>query len=168
MRLLGAVLLVAGCAGVGWRRTRALREQVTALEDMVAALDLLRGEILTNRTPLPEVAGELARSGPGSVRGVFAAVYAGLRCPGGRGFPELWRRSLAQCRALEGEAAGALERLGTKLGRFAAPEQAAAIDRCIARLERELAESREKLRRDGRLGPALGAAAGLVGSVLLF
>jgi len=168
MRLLGAALLVGGCAGVGWRHKKAMVEAVRALEDMIAALDRLRSELMTNRTPLPALTEELARSGPGAVRCVFAAAAEGLRAPDGEGFAALWARSLRRCGALGGGAVTALEHLGAVLGRYGVDEQASAIDRCTAHLERELTAAREKLRREGVLAPALGTAAGLVGSVLLF
>ena len=167
-RLIGAVFLVSGCAGMGWLRKRAMGEKVHALEDMIAALVRLRSELNTNRTPLAELAAELSREGPRAARSGFASVAEGLHHADGEGFPSLWRRSLQRCSALGGEGAAALERLGAILGRYSVGEQTAAIDRCIAHLERELGEAREKLRRDGALAPALGTAAGLVGSVLLF
>ncbi len=167
-RLIGAMFLVSGCAGVGWLRKRAMVEKVRALEDMIAALDRLRSELNTRCTPLAELAAVLSREGPRDARGVFASVAEGLRDADGESFSALWERSLQHCPALGGEGTAALARLGAILGRYSVGEQTAAIDRCIAYLEQELGEAREKLRRDGTLAPALGTAAGLVGSVLLF
>ena len=167
-RLIGAALLVGGCAGAGLRCRRAMREKVRVLADLIAALGRIRSELVTNRTPLGELTAQLAGNGPSAARDMFAFLAAGLKMPGDEGFSALWRCSLQRCPALDGEGTAALERLGAVLGRYSVGEQAAAIDRCTAELERQLRAAREKLQRDGALAPALATAAGLVGSVLLF
>ena len=62
-RLIGAALLVGGCAGAGLRCRRAMREKVRVLADLIAALGRIRSELVTNRTPLGELTAQLAAAG---------------------------------------------------------------------------------------------------------
>ncbi len=55
MKWLGALLLVAAGAGVGYAKNAGLRRQINLLDELMAWIGYLEQEIGQRRTPLPEL-----------------------------------------------------------------------------------------------------------------
>ena len=82
MRLVGAALVAAGTAWLGFRAAAALGCRVRALEDMTQGLVLLEQELELDGPPLPELMERLARSGrdrPGRCSGTAGRRWSGWR-----------------------------------------------------------------------------------------
>ena len=169
LRLLGAALIVLGGGVWGWTQRARLRQRETALAAVCAALAQLRAEIVERRAPIREIAHTLRENAPAPCRAWFAALADELDAEDTAGFAGLWRR------VLETRAALPLRRdeleplclLGLSLGRYDAPEQGAAIDRCLCEMERAHARAREDTQTRGRLYSGLGLAAGALLAVVL-
>ena len=169
LRLLGALLIVLACTGYGLARIAQLRAANAARAGVCKVLEQLRAEISERRTPMREIALLLRKDAPPPCRAWFAALAEALEQPDGRRFSTLWRQTL-QTRAglpLSAEELETLCLLGLSLGRYDAPEQCAAIDRCLRELERFRIHAEEQARIRGRLYPGLGLSAGLFLAVLL-
>ncbi len=170
LRLLGACMLAFAGTALGISQARALRRQVTVRLALIAALEVLQGEISHRCTPLPALMEQLSATAPVSVRGLFARVHAGLCHLEDMDFSEIWRMSVSESRelGLSQEETASLQLLGASLGRFDAPQQAAAIERCLAQLTPGLERARAAAQSQGRLYTGLGMALGLMAAVILF
>lgn len=169
LRLLGAAFIVFACAGWGFAQTAQLRKAAAARAGVCKVLEQLRAEISERRTPMWEIALLLRKDAPPPCRTWFAALAEALDAPDGQRFSVLWRQTL-QTRAglpLSAEELESLCLLGLSLGRYDAPEQRAAIDRCLREMERFRVQADEQARIRGRLYPGLGLSAGLLLAVLL-
>ena len=92
LKLLGAILIVAGCGGYGFSLCTRYRKRERALSDLVRALDRMECELQYRLTPLPELCRGAAMQGARAF-----AICTGERrriqegCS--EGFSSLWRRS---------------------------------------------------------------------------
>ena len=77
VRLMGAALVAAGGAALGFQAAVGLRKQVRALEEMSQGLALLERELELNAQPLSRLL-ERGRSGAGGrLRSCFETVSRG-------------------------------------------------------------------------------------------
>lgn len=169
LRLTGMLLLVVSCTALGLGKSAALAARVRALTATVDMLELLRGEICTRLTPMPELAARLGTEGPVEMRQIWFLLARGLGDLGERSFPEIWTDAVRNGApgSLRAEELDTLCALGLSLGRYSAAEQETAIDRCISRMEQTLADARREAERGKRLYAGLGLASGLMLSVIL-
>ena len=167
MRLAGAALLVAAFALFGLAQVLSARRRARLVIAFISALTLLRAEITERLSPLPDCARTLAESGPEPCRDFFAAVYGATDALGEVEFAKLWSACLHALDLPRG-ALDALDCLGRSLGRYAAAEQGAAIDRCAARLEAEARAAAANARDAPRLRFGLSLAAGALLALILY
>ena len=164
----GAALALAiafGVMGYGFILSAKRRRALTRA--MLTSLEILRGEIATRLTPLPDCACMLAENGPGECRGFYESLYASLNALGDVEFSKLWSACLSTL-DLPDTAAAALRDLGLSLGRYSADEQRAAIDRCIESLKRCSDEAGAAERSAARLRFGLALCAGALLAVILY
>lgn len=167
-RLLGAVLVTAGCAVLGLGAVGRLDGRVRDLGELAAGLDAITRELGWRLTPLPQAL-ELAA---GSTRGPAAAFFA--RCArqteeqDGRAFCRIWEESLsaAPLRLTAGDR-DVLVRLGPVLGRYDGDSQCHALEDAAAGLRALQGEALDARRRLGRVYGVLGVTAGLLLAILL-
>ena len=169
LRLLGAVCVVTACTVWGRLRALALRRTAGTLRAVCRLLMQLKSEITELRTPLPELIGRLAAEAPDCCRGWLTALDAAMQDEPDARFASLWQRTLKSDAppGLGEEETECLCLLGLSLGRYDAPEQGAAIDRCLRETERAQLRAEENARTQGRLFTGLGLAAGLLLAILL-
>ena len=163
LKLFGAALMTAGGAGAGFALVRAEIARADAVEDVRAALGILRSEISLLETPLPDIFDRLARDGPESARDFFAALSAGVYPDG---FAEAWRGALPRL-ALATDAERVMDRLALTLGRYGAGQQCAELDAAGSALADCVQRLRERTRIRRGICPGLGASAAAVIAVLL-
>lgn len=167
MRLAAGALIVAAFALAALGSVARAKRRARLLEALCASLELLRGEVVTRLTPLPDCAALLSRTGPAECREFYASLGLAMDSLGELEFSRLWEACVSALELGE-EAQSALADLGRSLGRYAAAEQGAAIDRCLARLGPLAARERAALRDSARLKLGLGLSAGLLLAVILY
>ena len=72
IRWIGALLLMAGAAGLGLGAAAQLRTRVASLRSLVGALGQLERELTFRLTPMPELMERLARQSQGPAAYLFA------------------------------------------------------------------------------------------------
>ena len=75
VRWFGAVAIIVGCGGFGFRMAAIQRKQEKELHDLVTALDILSNELRYRLSPLPELCSMVAKSLQGNVGKVFRLLY---------------------------------------------------------------------------------------------
>ena len=74
LKLIGAVLIIAGCGGVGFSMAAAHRREENALRQLIGVLDYMGCELQYHLTPLPE----LCRSAATESGGVISQILLRL------------------------------------------------------------------------------------------
>ena len=168
IRFLGAVLLMAGCGGLGLSAVSRLDGRVRDLRELSAGLEILQRELGFRLAPLPEAL-EAAAGGTHERAGRFFAFCAqGAKQLAGVPFRTLWSRGLEQCPLrLNREDRALLEQLGPVLGRYDGDSQRQAVENVLAGLGRQQTQAEDDRRRLGRVYGVLGLTAGLFLTLVL-
>lgn len=168
IRLMGAALVIAGCAAVSFGAVRRLDGRVKDLEELTAGLETLQRELCWRLTPLPEAMKEAAGETHGRAAVLFDWCARETRSLDGRTFQQIWQDGLERCPlVLNEEDRAALERLGSVLGRYDADGQRQAIDGAVDSLNHRKAQAAEDRNRLGRVYGVLGMTVGLFLVILL-
>ena len=169
LRLVGALLLTSGAAGLGLCAAGQLGDRVRSLRSLVGGLEILRRELSFRRTAMPELMERTARQSSEPARYLFARCRDHLEELGERSFGQIWARAVeAEPELLLTREEGAvLAELGQVLGRYDADGQIAALERAEEGLKACLTRAEEDRRRLGRVYTALGVGSGAMLAILL-
>ena len=168
MRLLGAVLVVAGCGALGLAGAARLDGRVRDLGELAAGLDTLQRELGWRLAPLPQGLDTAARAVRGPAAQFFAHCAREAGRQEGRSFQQVWREGLSAVPLrLASEDRALLERLGPVLGRYDGDSQRLALEDTAAGLRTLQGEAADDRRRLGRVYGVLGMTAGLFLAILL-
>lgn len=167
IRLIGAALVAAGGALLGFQAAAGLRGRVRALEQLEAGLALLERELELNLPPLPRLLERGAAHSEGAARELFQGCVRGLDRLDLESFSTLWRRLVGEQFALDQEGQAILYPLGDTLGRYEARRQLEALSAARRRLAELSARLESDSRRKGRVYQALGLSGGAFLVILL-
>ena len=167
VRLVGAVLVAAGGASLGFQAAAGLGRRVRALEETAQGLALLERELELNAPPLSRLLERGAERSRGPAEALFRECLRGLDRLDREDFSTLWRRLVSDCRALGSEGQAVLAPLGDTLGRYDGERQREALAAARRRLEELAARLEEDSRRRGRVYQALGLSGGAFLVILL-
>ena len=134
VRLMGAALVAAGGAALGFQAAVGLRKQVRALEEMSQGLALLERELELNAQPLSRLLERGAERSRGPAEELFRDCLQGLNHLDREDFSSLWRRLVSGCHALGSEGQAVLFPLGDTLGRYDGERQREALAAARRRL----------------------------------
>ena len=161
LKLLGAVLVIAGAGWCGLVAVGRLRRRVRTLEELRAGLVWLEEELTFRLSPLPGLLERLGRERPGAVGLFFQDVLEGLRRDPEEGLRQSWRQAMVRrLDSLKEEERQVLIEVGQTLGRFDAKTQGQTLTQAARRLDRIRTRAEEDVRRLGRVYTALSLAAG--------
>lgn len=167
IRLIGAVLVAAGGALLGFQAAAVLRGRVRTLDQLETGLALLERELELNLTPLPRLLEQGAARSEGAARELFQGCVQGLDRLDWEDFSTLWRRLVGKQPALGPEEQAILCSLGDTLGRYEVRRQLEALSAARRRLVELSARLEADSRRKGRVYQALGLSGGAFLVILL-
>ncbi len=159
---MGALLVVAGCGGIGFLMALYDRKAFTALEQLARSIAYMQSELTCHLTPLPELCRMTARQCKGCVAVLFSTLAGELESQISPDVACCMAVSLGKLPELPQKAREALTQLGTSLGRFDLEGQLRELEGCLGlchRLQEEMAVNRtQRLRSYQTLGLCAGAA----------
>ena len=169
VRILGALILITGTASWGLMSAAELSRRVTDLRTMVAAMQLMRGEICSRLTPMPQVLKLVSAQTGSGVRKFFDNVSAGFSDIGSETFAQVWHSAARRTEELHLDRAQLLilDQLGQSLGKYDAARQEQALDYAIARFEVFSRQAEQEKQARARLHTFMGVAAGIFAVVIL-
>ena len=160
LRLMGAVLVAAGGAVLGFQAAAGLRNKARAVRQMEDGLALLERELELSAPPLPQLLERGAARSQGPARVLFQRCVQGLDRLDREDLSSLWRRLIREQGELTPEGQAILLPLGSTLGRYDGERQMEALS-AARRRRGELAGRWEAdSRRQGRVYQALGLSGG--------
>lgn len=169
IKIIGAVLLIAGTAAWGLSGVIRLRNRAKNLSALCYAVGAMRSEICDRLTPTPEVLEMLSGEAQYPANLLFNNASERMMSIGTQPFSVIWRGAVENTPELllNGGEAEVLCELGLFLGRYNVEEQRSAFDHAERRLE-EMTHKAEAVRdTNSRMHAFLGVAAGIFAVVIL-
>lgn len=162
IKLIGSVLIIVGCGGVGFSMASAHRKEESALRRLISVLDHMGCELQYRLTPLPELCRRAAEESGGCIHQVLNTLADELANQSAPDAGSCMKAALNKNPKVPAKAKEILLQLGTSLGRFDLPGQMkgleAARQTCRQKLD-ELSDNRDvRLRSYQTLGLCAGAA----------
>lgn len=162
LKIIGAVLIIAACGGVGFSMASAHRREESALRQLIGALDYMGCELQYHLTPLPELCRCAAAECGGCVSQVLLRLASELENQIAPEASSCMNAAISKTPKLPHRIRKNLTRLGGSLGRFDLPGQLKGLESarhmCRRDLE-ELSKNRDvRLRSYQTLGLCAGSA----------
>lgn len=169
LKIIGALMITAATTSVGVISVKYLKRRVRSLRTLIGALDIMRSEICTRLTPMPELLEILAVQAGEPANIFFTNCLMKQRAMRGRPFAEIWRSALASTKELELKEPELepLSELGSALGRYDTDRQGEAILAARKRLEGFLQKAETERDRESAARTMLGIAAGVMITIIL-
>ena len=161
-KLIGALLVIAGCGGFGFMIAAAHRREEQTLRQLIAALDYMECELHYRLPPLPDLCRQVAGESRGVIQTIFALLAEELESQISPDVEHCMCAALSRVKDIPKETYAALELLGRSLGRFDIEGQQMGLEAvrhsCRQKVDM-LSQNREvRLRSYQTLGLCAGAA----------
>jgi stage III sporulation protein AB len=169
LKIIGALMITTATTSLGVLSVKQLKRRVRSLRTLIGALDIMRSEICTRLTPMPELLELLAVQTGEPANIFFTNCLMKQRSMRGRPFAELWRSALDSTKELDLKETELepLRELGSALGRYDTDRQGEAIMVARKRLEGFLQKAEIERDRESKTRTMLGIAAGVMITIIL-
>lgn len=94
IRILGAVLVVISCSGMGFFMAGQWGERLKTMEHLRKMIFLLKGEIVYARSALPESFDRTGKKGGGEIGDLFIRVAERMEGQRGEPFYDIWQEEI--------------------------------------------------------------------------
>lgn len=169
LRLLGVLLVVCGCSGMGWYSVSKYATRIRVLQELEQALQFLYGEISYSACDMVELMGKLSLRG-GSFEKFWQGIQTLLLQHKGQPFFTYWKSQLSKIygyQYLTREERSLIEKIGSNLGNLDRQTQLDTIQMFQKRLERILGQAVKEYHGKARISMVLGVTAGMFLAILL-
>lgn len=162
LKLIGVILIIAGCGGVGFRIAANHKNEEKALYHLIGILDYMECELQYRLTPLPDLCRQVAREFTYAPSDVFLELALEMEAQLSPDMDCCMSVALSRSKSLPAITRSQLELLGKSIGRFDLEGQLKGLEAvrqdCRRNLE-ALGNNREsRLRSYQTLGLCAGAA----------
>lgn len=162
IKIIGAILLIAGCGSVGFQLAAAHLKEEKTLRQFTAILDYMECELQYHLTPLPELCRQAAIQSKGSLNRVFDLLAMELENQMSPDVARCMNFVVAKAENLPDKTKGLLKSLGRSLGKFDLDGQIKGLESVRAECRRLLSDMEKgktaRLRGYQTLGLCAGAA----------
>lgn len=163
LRLLGAALVLSGAGALHWRISDTRRQELRALRETAAALEVLARGVQASLAPMPRL---LAARGGGEYADAFFDRVRHLLAEEEQPLDVCWRRAAEEMLSLGPRERGILAALGAALG---GEEESVlrALRSTAQELRSALLEKEAARRQESRLAGTLCLGGGMLTVILL-
>lgn len=163
---IGAILIIAGCGGIGFSMVLFDKREMEAVSGLLDALAFMRNELSYRVTPLQELCAKSSEVCSGCIRRFLRQLSEELESQLAPNVACCVTSALAKCPEVPEKTRLLLERLGISLGLFGLEEQLVGLDALLAEgndLRQNLERNRpQRLRGYQTLALCAGAALALL------
>lgn len=167
IKLIGAVLIIAGCGGYGWMMANNHRREVESLRHLAGALEYMTAELEYKLTPLPALCMDMERIVDGCIGQIFGKLGRILEVQAYPNVPDAMAAALRETKGLPLLTAKQLLSLGKTLGKFDLPGQLRGLESCRMDCCHQLEELEHNQAQRLRSYQTLGFCAGVALAILL-
>jgi stage III sporulation protein AB len=168
IKLMGALMILIGCGGYGMLMAMTHRREVTALHQLVRAMDGMICELEYRLTPLPELCRHGALQVTGSVGTCILALADALDSNLSPDVAVCTTHALKATPGLPKYVSAQIQALGQGLGRFDLPGQLTVLEQCKQACQGQLEVLEHHQTQRLRSYQTLGFCAGAALAILLF
>ena len=162
IKWIGAMLVIAGCGGVGFTMAASYKREAWCLRALLRALDYMTCELQFRLTPLPELTYQAGKECGGPAGQALIQLSRELESQISPDADSCMYAALSRMEGLPDSAAEALGLLGRSLGRFDLNGQLQGLEQVRAHCRRDLqaleAGRDQRIRGYQTLGVCAGAA----------
>ena len=163
---IGALLVVAGCGGMGFAMAAAYLREEWSLRNLICALDYMTCELQYRLTPLPQLCRQAGKECKGSVGTALTNLAQELENQIAPDADSCMYAALSRTEHLTGESEKALRLLGRSLGRFDLDGQLRGLEQVRSHCRRELEQMSGNRNQRVRSYQTLGVCAGAALAIL--
>lgn len=170
LRLLGILLLSAGCMGIGWSWKERLKKGLEESYEVWQILKMFQSEIIYSHAPMPEACLRIAGRVPEPYREAFFEVYKEMLANHGITFAEVWKRQMEGCTGklvMPAEEKKRFLEFGSCAGFMDGQVQAQMLEQHIRRLELSIDRQEKEMVNKSRVIMSLSVMGGFMIAVLL-
>lgn len=162
MKVIGALLIVAGSSCFGMSLAASHRTEIKALRQLISVLAYMKNELQYRLTPLPQLCRQAAAESSGVIRELLLQLCSELERQVAPDANICMNAAMSQCRNLPKHTEEYLIMLGQSLGRFDLQGQIAGLESvrqaCQIKLEAMETDKESRLRSYQTLCLCAGAA----------
>lgn len=170
LRILGAVLVIISCSGLGFYMSARYHEHLRTVEKLRKMIFLLKGEIIYANSPLTEAFERTGTKAGGEVGALFERVSARMLGQQGEPFYTIWQEEIDKLPkevCLSGEDRQNLKGLGEHLGYLDKDMQERTLLLYLEQLDLTIDYLREHKQEKSRLYTSLGIMGGLFLTIVM-
>ena len=167
VRIVGAVLIIIGCGGVGLLIASAHRNQTNILRQFIFVLDYLQCELQYHQSPLPDLCRLAAQNTGGVLKIVFLSLSDELDKQISPDVPRCMAAALEKTEKLQVKTKDAFILLGQSLGCFDIDGQLKGLEMTKCEVSRMLMEHTSNQDNRIRCYQTLSICAGAAIAILL-
>lgn len=164
---IGAVLIIAGCGGIGFMMAMYDRRELSDLEQLSCALEFMICELNYRVVPLPELCRSASSRCKGSIHDLFLLLSRELDSQIAPDAGCCMRHAMGSLPELRGDAVDRLHDLGNTLGLFDLPGQLRSMEAILEQCRSRSADMRKNRTQRLRGYQTLGLCAGAALAILL-
>ena len=171
LRILGSVLVILSCSGLGFYMASQWNEHLRTVEKLRKMIFLLKGEIVYAKSPLTEAFERTGRKGGGEMGALFEGVSVRLSGQQGEPFYTIWQEEIDRLPkevCLSKEDKQNLKGLGEHLGYLDMDMQERNILLYLEQLDITIDYLRQHKQEKSRLYTSLGIMGGLFLTVIMY
>lgn len=166
MKILGAVLIIGACGGVGLTKAAAHRRFEKELENLITALEYMECELSYQLTPLPELCRKTAAMITGSIQELFHKLAQELEAQISPDVSACMSVASDKASKLSPQAMPLIVQLGQWLGRFDLSGQVKSLESITKQCKNTLKALQENRAQTLRGYQTLGFCAGAALAIL--
>ncbi len=170
LRIIGAVLLMAGCTGSGWLAKERLKKNLDDLYRIRQIFQMFQSEIAYSRAPLPEACLRIGNRSEEPYRSALLAVREEMTADHGKSFLDIWNRQIEICMR-ELSVAEADKRLlrdfGSCIGYMDGMMQTQAVEQYIHKLDLSIGRMEKDMADKCKVIMSLSIMGGLLLAIIL-
>ena len=167
IKISGALLVIGAFFYIGQNVAQNLKKRALTLSELIAALQIIKSEIVYKGAPLCEIVSGLAERGGSFTGKFFGDVAEKMKAQRQSVFYAAWVESLARLCFLNEDDRALVCELGNVLGQHEAQTQEEAISCAAKRLELKLRAAEDEYEKKGKLYRTLGTGFGVITVLIL-
>ncbi len=161
-KVLGAILILTACGGVGFRLASEYRQEARGLQELIRAIEFMQSELQFRMPPLQELMEDVAKPCTGKLKNVFQHMHQELSNGSMEDATAIVDNVLKREEKLHSRVRDNLQLLGNTLGRFDLSGQLSGLQAIKEVCQRDLdglnSHKEERIRSYQTLGLCAGAA----------
>ena len=166
IKTIGILLVIFGASGTGFSMAFSVRQTISMVQQLLAAMEVMKNEISFRRTPLPELMRLLEIQSRGAVADFFGRLAEDFSRRQERTVEAIVRKQVAAARTFPPAVRQILLQLGSGLGQYDVEGQHRSIDLAVLRLRTLLDQYRNEQQARIRSYCTLGICGGLAIAIL--